>query len=50
MLSERSWASSMMIALYRESVGSWLISASMMPSVMSLILESLPTSDVKRTW
>ncbi len=50
MLRLRSWASSMMMALYlRSSLSRW-ISASRMPSVMSLTLVDRLTSPVKRTW
>ena len=50
MLRLRSCASSMMMVLYfRSSLSRW-ISASRMPSVISLILVAVLTSPVKRTW
>ena len=49
MLSDRSCASSMMIVSYADRVRSRWISASRMPSVISLTSVSSPTWSWKRT-
>ena len=50
MLSERSWASSMMIVSYFHSSRSRCSSASRMPSVISLTRVAREVRSVKRTW
>ena len=50
MLRLRSCASSMMIVSYGRSIRSRWISASRMPSVISLTSVPSPTRSVNRTW
>ena len=50
MLSDRSWASSMISVSYARSIGSRWICASRMPSVMTLTSVDSLDSSVNRTW